>query len=358
MAQQRLWSAAALTLTLSAAALAQTPADTVTVNVQVSGSTREAAYAQASDKALEVLLAKMLPAGTPLYNQVLREFSRADVRAGRIIQEQAAGGVVSMTVQVSVLRGALEQAVVQAQPQLAQTRIAVVIPEAILRRPVPDPAAETEITRALIGSGMRVVDASQQVTNALRDLVRARPSLGEADLAQLRTRLNTDLLVTGEAFAEEYGAVAGGLRGYSARLEVKVIDLASGQVLHSQAFQGSGVGATDAVAGKTALMNIGRVAGEALPSLLIRALQGTGTAARRSFVVRVTPPATFSQVNALTTRLKTNTAVQGLTVRSMDSAGATLELQFAGSALDLAAVLDAAGATVAGMTGAEITIKF
>lgn len=125
-----------------------------------------------------------------------------------------------------------------------------------------------------------------------------------------------------------------------------------------QVFQGSAVGATDAGADKTALMNVGKEAAQALPGTVLKALQGTGTAAQRSFVVRVTPPASFTQVNALTTRLKANSALQQVSVRTIDAAGATLELQFGGSALELAALLESAGIQVTGMTGAELTIRF
>ncbi|ACO46551.1 hypothetical protein DEDE109153_07445 [Deinococcus deserti] len=345
-------------LALSSGALAQGTSERLTLDIEVTGQDRDRAYAQAMEKGIEALVSRNLTPGTAAYTQVLRDFPRADVRLGRILREQTVAGQVYMTVQVSVPRGAVERAAVRALPAVAQTRIAVVIPEVILRRPVPDPAAETEIARGLISSGLRVVDASQQVTNALREMVRANPTLSGTAAAELRTRLNTDLLVTGEAFAEEYGSVAGGLRGYTARLEVKVIDLASGQLLHSQAFQGSAVGATDAVAGKTALMNVGKIAADVLPGIVLKALQGSGSAAQRAFVVRVAPPVTFTQVNALMARLKTNVSLQDLTVRTIDAAGASLEIPFGGSVLELAALLESAGMQVVGMTGAELTLKF
>lgn len=201
-------------------------------------------------------------------------------------------------------------------PQVAQARVSVLIPEAILRRPVPDPAAETEIMRALIEAGYRVVDPGKQQRNAERNLLRGQDLNA---LPDLQTRLNADYLVTGEAFAEEYGAVSQGVRGYTARLEVKVIDLASGQIVYSKAFQGSGIGATDAIAGKTALMNVGRAAGRELPGLLNEALQGRTSVAQRAYVLRILTPASFSQVNALSGRLKAQPSVSEVMIRSVDS---------------------------------------
>lgn len=239
-------------------------------------------------------------------------------------------------------------------PQVAQARFAVLIPEAILRRPVPDPAAETEIMRAMIGSGYRLVDPGTQKRNAERELLRGQDLNA---LPDLQSRLNADFLITGEAFAEEYGAVAGGLRGYTARLEVKVIDLASGQIVHSEAYQGSGVGATDAIAGKTALMNVGRKAGQQLPGLLNQVLQGRSAVAQRAYVVRILTPASFSQVNALAKKLKAAGA-HDVMVRSVDSGGALLEVVADGGTSDVAALLEGQGLTVTGLTGNEISVRY
>ncbi|MFB9082882.1 hypothetical protein [Deinococcus wulumuqiensis] len=243
---------------------------------------------------------------------------------------------------------------VQLAPQVAQARFAVLIPEVILRRPVPDPAAETEIMRALIGTGYRVVDPGTQKRNAERNLLRGQDL---SALPDLKSRLDADYLVTGEAFAEEYGRVAGDLRGYTARLEVKVIDLASGQVVFSEAFQGSGVSTTDAVAGKTALMNVGRQAGQKLPALLNQVLQGQTAVAQRAYMVRILTPASFTQVRALSTRLKAAGAREVM-VRSVDAGGALLEVVADGDASDVATLLESQGLSVTGLTGNEISVRY
>lgn len=243
---------------------------------------------------------------------------------------------------------------VRLAPQVAQARFAVLIPEVILRRPTPDPAAETEIMRAMIASGFRIVDPGTQKRNAERNLLRGQDF---SALPDLQTRLNADYLVTGEAFAEEYGAVAGGMRGYTARLEVKVIDLASGQVVFSDAFQAGAAGMTDALAGKTALMNVGKLAGQKLPALLNEVLQGQTAAAQRAFMVRILTPASFSQVNSLAKKLKTSGA-KDVMVRSVDAGGALLEVVADGGAADVAALLEAQGLTVSGLTGNEISVRY
>lgn len=264
------------------------------------------------------------------------------------------GSAVAQGLPASPAQRAVPQTV-RLDPQVAQARISVLIPEEIIRRPVPDPAAETEIMRALIEAGYRVVDPGTQKRNAERNLLRGQDLNA---LPDLQTRLNADYLVTGEAFAEEYGAVAQGVRGYTARLEVKVIDLASGQVVYSKAFQGSGVGATDAIAGKTALMNVGRAAGRELPALLNEALQGRTSVAQRAYVLRILTPSTFTQVNALAARLRTQPGVGDVMIRSVDAGGALLEIVSSASAPDLAAYLETLGLSVAGLTGNEISVHF
>lgn len=239
-------------------------------------------------------------------------------------------------------------------PQIAQLRFAVLIPEEVLRRPVPDPAAETEIMRALVQGGFRVVDPTQQERNSARNLLRSPSAQAARDL---QTRLQADYLITGEAFAEEHGAVSG-LRGYTARLEVKVVDLASGQIVHAQAFQGSGVGLTDALAGKTALMNVGRAAGAQLPALLVRALGEAPQTARRALVLRIAGDPTFSQVSGLLTRLGAQPGVGDTVIRNVDAGGAVLEVQFGGSVAELGLLLERLGLTVTGLTGNELTARF
>lgn len=347
---------------VSTVAIAKVTADQhtkseVITEVTVSAANRNLAYAQAVPEAVRQLVAKAVPVSNPLYAQAIQKFSAAQARPLKIVREQAVSNGVRMVVQVAVQRGAVERAIIQAKPALAQKRIVVLIPEAILRRPTPDPAAETELVKGFIEGGLRVVDAGQQKLNAGREILRAG-SLSSEAIAQVKTRLNADILVTGEAFAEEYGAVAGGLRGYTSRLEVKVIDLASGQILHSEAFQGSAAGATDSLTGKTALMNVGRKAAASIPSAVIKAMHSDGkTTARVAAVVRVASPVTFAQIKDFSAKLKQQKDIADVVSRSLDEAGAVLEVQYQGDTASLVSLLEDFGATIKGFTGNEVTIQ-
>jgi hypothetical protein len=354
---------AALTLmianpfTLAVAQALPTRAPEVTVQITATAATRDAALAQAVSLGVDAVLARVITPGTSLAEQARQKLPDRLARVVRIVSERSTPQGVTVTVQVAFPGGVAERVVLGLQPQLSATRVAVLIPESILRRPVPDPAAETELARALIDAGLKVVDLAQSLRLAERERLRSG-SLTDEEVAALRARLGVDVLVTGEAFAEEYGAVAGGTRAYTSRLEVRVIDLSSAQVLLSQAYHGSGIGATDAVAGKTALMNAGRLAGETLPGALVLALQGGGRTAPRTYTLRLTAPVTFGVVNALATRLKGQPDLQGVTVRALDTAGATLDLSYAGSVTDLAALLEASGLSVTSLNGLELTARF
>ncbi len=342
---------------LAAAQVLPTRTDEVTVEVTATAPTRAGALSQLVSLGVDAVLARVTTPGSPIALQARQSLPDSLARVVRILREQTTPQGVTVTAQVALPSGAAERAVLNLQPALSGTRVGVLIPESILRRPAPDPAAETELSRALINAGLKVVDLDQTVRLAERERLRSGP-LTDEEAAALRTRLGVDVLVTGEAFAEEYGAIAGGTRAYTSRLEVKVIDLSGAQVLFSQAYQSSGIGATDAVAGKTALMNAGRTAGETVPGALLLALQNGGRTASRSYTLRVAAPVTFGAVNALAAKLGGQPNLRSVTVRNLDAAGAMLDVAYTGSVTDLAALLEANGLHVTGLNGLELTAHF
>lgn len=278
---------------------------------------------------------------------------------GRVLQvlsEQQGNGVYSVTVRVAVARPSLEQELKGFLTQKGDPRILVLIPESILRRPVPDPAAETEVQRALIAAGYRVVDVKQTDALTVRDTIRG----GELDAQayhELATRFGADLLVTGEAFAEEYGAVLGN-RAYTSRLELKVIDLATGQMIFSDAFTSTGTAATDAVAGKAALANAAKLAVPTLPGTLLRWLSGNGQSAGRTFSVKLQHVPSFRGLNDLLARLRASAGVHAAISRQFDTAGASVEVEYDGSPEDLAQLLEDQQLAVTGLSAGEITATF
>ncbi|GGM57905.1 hypothetical protein GCM10008956_36910 [Deinococcus arenae] len=346
---------------------------TATQTVQVTGqatvtttpaAARQAALNDAIRAAIEQVLGAYVSASSTLrsteeFEQLQQRLIKRADGFGRIVQvlaERQDGSTYSVTVRVAVARPSLEQELKAFLTQKGDPRILVVIPEQVLRRVVPDPAAETEVQRALIAAGYRVVDLSQSQLNAARDVVRSGAVDPQAR-RELATRYQADLLVTGEAFAEEYGAVLS-QRAYTARLEIKIVDLATGQVIFSDAFTGAGTAATDAVAGKTALQNVARTATPALPGALLGWLSGSGKAAGRTFTVRFLQVPTFRALNDSLALLRGSAGVQAALNRQFDAAGALAEVEYAGSPEELAQLLEDLGFTVTGLSAGELTVTY
>lgn len=235
-----------------------------------------------------------------------------------------------------------------AQSALAQSgdpRILVLIPEEVIQRPVPDPAAETEVMRALVAEGFRVLDFARTEKLEARELIKNFDDLTAVELLDLSTRFNADLLVTGEAFSEEIPTPPGrdlrGLQLYQARLEVKVIDLANGQVIFSDAFVESGLMLGEAVAAKAALQNAGQSAGKALPMQIYNWVNGTGKVAARAYTVKISNFPSFTAYRQLISALDNTSGVANVESRQFDSGGSDLEVQYNGSPEDLAYILEA-----------------
>jgi hypothetical protein len=114
--------------------------------------------------------------------------------------------------------------------------VRVVLPETHLTRPVPDPAAATELMNLLRGLGCEVLEPGSAAT--------------------------PELEFTGEAFSETAGR-RGELIAVKARVELKIVERATGRVLAADRQVRVAVDTAEHVAAKTAL-------GEAAGDLAVR----------------------------------------------------------------------------------------
>jgi hypothetical protein len=154
---------------------------------------------------------------------------------------------------------------------LREWRVMVVIPEFHIQRPVPDPAAETEIIRQFILAGFKTVDPK-----TYRDIRNTNPSFfkDRKKSMTLAKQKGADILITGEAFSERSGDATGslmsGLVGCNARVEVKAIALATGEIIFSDGYNSPvpQLPTSEAVAAKKAL----QVAAEEIAGKLVMAV--------------------------------------------------------------------------------------
>ncbi|MBC2603267.1 hypothetical protein J3R74_004181 [Puniceicoccus vermicola] len=113
----------------------------------------------------------------------------------------------------------------------------VIIPEVHIGTRVPDPAAQTEVIRVLREIGFTVLDGGSEE--------------------------EAEVLVTGEAFSEA-GLRIRDLVSCRARVEVKAVEEASGNIVFSDAENAAAVDTAEFIAGKSALQRAG---GKVAPEL-------------------------------------------------------------------------------------------
>ncbi len=174
-----------------------------------------------------------------------------------------------------------------------RVRIAVVIPEVLLRRQVPDPAGETKIIQTLIDAGFKPIEQVQ--ISHLRYTPEVTAAIENAAAAAILARkLKVDVIIIGEAFGEEAGR-ASGLQSWRARLEARAIYSDTQEIICALSEYGSGADISNAVAGKKSLENAGTKVGKQLVAKLDdyhmkkRGLTaGTRAARERSQFLRVT----------------------------------------------------------------------
>lgn len=123
----------------------------------------------------------------------------------------------------------------------------VIIPEQHLTRMVIDPAAETEIQAILKGIGATVYEAKSKLAV---DWAMAFLRTGQGTLpAEVR---KADLVIVGEGFSEPAGRY-GQLHSCKARLEVKIIDRKTGEILAVDSSNTAAIDLSENAAGKKAL---------------------------------------------------------------------------------------------------------
>lgn len=137
---------------------------------------------------------------------------------------------------------------------LRQWRVALIVPETLLRLPQPpDPAVETALMRLLVAAGFRVVDRDVSEQYRYEDVVGDARQGNTSALRLLLQKTGADILLLGEAFAQELGRLPGGLVSCRARVELRGILKETGEVLFADSEHHSAVDATAELAGKKAL---------------------------------------------------------------------------------------------------------
>ena len=215
--------------------------------------------------------------------------------ADRLIEES--GSVLGRATDLSEQRAARQKQELRQQLQGRQLpRLLVLLPETHLDRVVPDPAGETELVDWLRTCGFPVASAEYagiEVPTAVTQwdsetnirIHRAEPqgerywniasrmvqSFVKGGLSKDADKLKeiADILILGQGISER-GTTRSGIVSCKARLELKVIDIQTGEVLLSKSTYGAGLDVAEHIAGKRALQAAGRqMAVDLIPELAV-----------------------------------------------------------------------------------------
>ena len=180
---------------------------------------------------------------------------------------------------------------------LARPRLLVLLPESHLNRIVPDPAGETELVEWLLACGFPVASAEYAGVEAPTPMAQwdsetdvriRRPNLRDGVQWLISSRSIhgfvtggmskdadklleiADVLVLGQGISER-ASNRSGIQSCKARLELKAIDIKTGEVLLSKSTYGAGLDVAEHIAGKRALQAAGRqMAVDLIPALAKR----------------------------------------------------------------------------------------
>lgn len=261
---------------------------------------RDAARADAIRKAVEQVIGVYVSAESLTRNfELIRDeiYTRANGFAAieKILEEGAQNGVYRTKAQVKVFLVQNEegkQALAEKLRDLGllrQLRIMVVIPEEHRREqrpvPIPDPAAETAIMRALVRTGFKTVDKEfvKQIRDSrvVKELMRG--NIDQRQLYDLRQRYGADVIVVGEAFSQRVPPPdAVGSTNFvfcRARVEIKAILTETGEIISADAQHGSGRDLAEELASKMSLEQTGdALAPRLINDLLVGGYGGAGRA--------------------------------------------------------------------------------
>ena len=180
---------------------------------------------------------------------------------------------------------------------LARPRLLVLLPESHLNRIVPDPAGETELVEWLLACGFPVASAEYagveaptptaqwdsetdvrirrpNVRDGVQWLISSRSifSFATGGMSKDADKLLeiADVLILGQGISER-ASTRSGIQSCKARLELKAIDIQTGEVLVSKSTYGAGLDVAEHIAGKRALQAAGRqMAIDLIPGLAKR----------------------------------------------------------------------------------------
>jgi hypothetical protein len=249
---------------------------------------------------------------------------QAHVKTYRVIEGNAEGGRYVVKLLVTVLQNPNTDDNRRQLRWSGNPRIMVVVPETLLGHPhVPDPAGETELIRQLVEAKLRVIESSD--ISSIRYSEDMGHIVKESDIKAMKAlgaKYQCDILIAGEAFAEELGRTVGDFISARARIEVKGFIVDTGEILVAHGESAGGADITPTIAGKKALRN----AAALLAKYVVPNLKDAIVGKTRVITVQITNLYSASQLDTIEAALKKTAGVEAVQRRNFNSSTETATL--------------------------------
>jgi len=337
-----------MTLFLLLSATACLASDLKTVTVKGYGISSNEALNDALRSAVEQAVGTLVDSQTLVKNaEVLSDEiytkSQGFVQNYDILAENKSSGQVVLTVKV-VINTAPNSALLNQLQKLKlihliqDPRIAVIIPEYHITRPIPDPAGETAVIRKLREAGFsRILDHRQIEANRYRNVVKALNTGDTKAALTLATKYDLDYLIVGEGFSEFYGRVEGSnVLSCRARVEARIFKTDTAQIIAANGFHAGGVDITESTAAKAALNN----AGEMMGDYMVEQLLSYASNPDKGLQLLVKGLPSYNKVSILEDNLKEIRGMKEVYIRDYSNGLATIDLNYTGNAKTLARSLE------------------
>ncbi|OGR93355.1 MAG: hypothetical protein A2992_06110 [Elusimicrobia bacterium RIFCSPLOWO2_01_FULL_59_12] len=284
---------------------------------------RAAALAAAQRNAVELVVGVYVTGKTrvekavAIENRILAHV-QGYVKRYQVLSEGKNGNVYKVRIRALVstekLHDDLDSLGLLREPALGNPRVAIVVHEWIGEKQISNGEATRTLMQGLIDKGFQVVTLPSSIQRE-NDPV---------EIARTLNRGQAELVVAGLARAQSLGyeKKLGGMSSYRAAINIRVIEVGSGQVLSTVSQVASGMEGTPEIAGGKALGKAAELAVVDLASL-------PEQLSKRSLVtMKITGLTSFEKLSEVLTALSALSGVKDVFMRSFNQSGGEAHLEF------------------------------
>jgi hypothetical protein len=284
-------------------------------------------------------------------------------RVDKIINERVQDGKYYVRLAAVVSGDKLRSKLRDTIRNFSDPRIGVFLTETLDGKPTIARAASTQISKALVALGFRVLDQATLEQKLKRDQIAASLEDPQA-LKRVAASLQVDVLVVGSARASQAPDSASSPITQAGRVaargvvELRLVDAVTAQVGWTDQFEAGDNDMTAEAAAAAALQTAGNAAAEALVPQLTGWIQGALTATS-VFTLKIGGFKSYSSYNVFVQKLSTQPGVKNVQARDFNASLTVIEIEWGGKSESLAVMLEKMGLVVTNVIGGgrEITAR-